>query len=511
MNKISVESSVHGGAGTLASLVELREYRFEETLHLASNLRLWLRSVVQRSGVTGVVALEIVLRLLVLRRWALLVSDDASLSVVGEEIAKRFLDAHQIWRMIVGTGQGMTQVIEKQMEQLEQKSGSPGLLASTLGCPWGSIPERDLRLLVDYLDNLGKFEALNPVNVSDFLLPQLLAEWQGLETRSFRAIFLSQSLAHLMVRLLALNSGVHIYDPFAGIGQLLRAALQAGRDNTQQGYGQLAAPDLGGIARLISLLLDIKSIHWFEGDILEFLGSNPSDTELQFERIISALPYLPQGVPLWDKFQYRNRFPYGIPTNSESDGLYVQLALSSLKPQGRAVLLVTTGFLFRQSARFIRQGLIEQDVIRAIVCLPMQAIRMTDRATPPMVLLVLERDKPPAFQGRLQLIDARDLPVNSQQEFEIDSIVSMVMTDDTVTIQETVTESIPICSWVSTADCQNEAYNLNPPLYLIKQQVVISQEANLRQLIEAEVCRRETQEVLDQGLRRLGWSLPSEF
>src|SRR5204863_15227 len=61
---------------------------------------------------------------------------------------------------------------------------------------------------------------------------------------------------------------------------------------------------------------------------------------------------------------------FAFPTN-ESAGLFIQHALSQLKPQGRAIVAVPDGFLFRSGPeRELRRYLIEQGQVEAVIGLP---------------------------------------------------------------------------------------------------------------------------------------------
>src|SRR5690606_28574476 len=61
---------------------------------------------------------------------------------------------------------------------------------------------------------------------------------------------------------------------------------------------------------------------------------------------------------------------FAIATN-DSTGLFIQHALSQLKPYGRAVIAVPEGFLFRGGAeRELRRYLLEQGQVEAVIGLP---------------------------------------------------------------------------------------------------------------------------------------------
>jgi type I restriction enzyme M protein len=492
-------------------------WNYADLAQLTEDLIEWFRQLEQQSTMSGLGGLEAVLKLLVLRRWALLAKEFGQLNAVStDKDIERIRLAETIWEKITATGAGITTFVETQMERLEsQQPDYQGLFTSTVLFNWQGVPELMLRRLVERLAMVEEASLLTPVYVDLVLLSGLFQAWYERESRSFRAVFLSRPLVTLMSRVLAMPPTGTVYDPFCGVGQLLKAAVadQLGDSSTSQGertgYGHLAAPELATIARLSFLLLGIHSVEWQTGDSLThpFLGKRGQLQ--QFERVISVFPYFPHAAQQQDPHDQYHRFPYGIPASTESDGLCIQQVLSSLKPSGRAVLLVTAGFLFRQSARFIRRGLIADDVIRTIICLPDLAFRMHNRATIPMVLLVLEKDKSSAYQGGWQLIDASQLVINAQREFPLDGIVSAVEGVNPLVTLSSDMNPLVVC-WVSAEQCQREDYNLNPPLYLPNPTAVFNREQSLKELLEAESERRFAQADVDECLRRLGWNLPTD-
>ena len=493
------------------------DWNYADLAQLTEDLIEWFRQLEQQSTMSALEGLEAVLKLLVLRRWALLAKEFGQLDeVLADKDIERIRLAEAIWGRIAATGEGITTVVETQMAWLEsQQPDCQGIFSSTVLFHWQQVPELMLRQLVERLARVKEASLLTPIYVDLVLLSGLLQAWYERESRSFRAVFLSRTLVMLMSRLLEMSPTGTVYDPFCGVGQLLMAAVagQLGDSLTTQvgrfGYGHLAAPELATIARLSFLLLDIHSVEWQTGDSLThpFLGENGQLQ--QFEHIISVFPYLPHAAQEQDPYDRYRRFPYGIPASTESDGLYIQQVLSSLKPGGRAVLLVTAGFLFRQSARLIRRGLIADDVIRTIIWLPDLAFRMHNRATIPMVLLVLEKNKPSAYQGGWQLIDASQLAINARREFPLDGIILAVKGLNPLANFSSDPNPLTLC-WVSAEQCQREDYNLNPPLYLPNPTTVFNREQSLRELLEADSERRLAQTEVDECLRHLGWNLPRD-
>ncbi|MEU5875604.1 N-6 DNA methylase [Glycomyces sp. NPDC047369] len=70
-------------------------------------------------------------------------------------------------------------------------------------------------------------------------------------------------------------------------------------------------------------------------------------------------------------------WPYGVPTNRESELAWVQRALRNLLPQGIAVLVMPPSAANRPSGRRIRRSLVSAGVVRAVIALPRGSLHGT--------------------------------------------------------------------------------------------------------------------------------------
>lgn len=101
------------------------------------------------------------------------------------------------------------------------------------------------------------------------------------------------------------------------------------------------------------------------------------------------------------------RYPYGYPGASDSQLLFMQIALTKLKEGGRAFVIQNGSSLFAGNVGSgesqIRRHMLEDDVIDAIVQQPTDMFYNTGIAT---YIWVLDRSKPQDHKGKLLLIDA---------------------------------------------------------------------------------------------------------
>jgi type I restriction enzyme M protein len=99
-----------------------------------------------------------------------------------------------------------------------------------------------------------------------------------------------------------------------------------------------------------------------------------------------------------------NRFRYGIPPNSFGDFAFIQHMIAILKPAGKLAVVTPHGVLFRgNSESNIRKGIVEDDLIEAVIGLPEKLFYNTGI---PAAILVINKSKPEERRGKVLFIDA---------------------------------------------------------------------------------------------------------
>ncbi|AGW91766.1 hypothetical protein N234_17170 [Ralstonia pickettii DTP0602] len=181
------------------------------------------------------------------------------------------------------------------------------------------------------------------------------------------------NISRLVAALANPQPSERVYDPCFGSGNFLVAAWQQAERSRNELRRPGAVLDVAGIeingsAYLIGLtrmlLAGIDAPRLELGNSLE--RESLSSPSLQGFDVVLANP--PIGAKAGrEPWLYQH---FAIPTN-DSTGLFVQHALSQLKPHGRAVIAVPEGFLFRGGAeRELRRYLLEQGQVEAVIGLP---------------------------------------------------------------------------------------------------------------------------------------------
>lgn len=193
------------------------------------------------------------------------------------------------------------------------------------------------------------------------------------QTRYGGESFTPSLVAGLMVEIANPQVGESVYDPCFGLGGLLAAAgeriLKDAQNfstggwtnvvgNTLHGVEIAQTPFLIGLTRMI--LAGFNRPRLKLGNALEQDFHNPQ----QFDVVLAAPPL---GGKIKDSWHYRQ---FLIRARS-AENLFLQHIMASLKPNGRAIVAVPEGILFRGGAdEKLRERLMSDFAVEAVVALP---------------------------------------------------------------------------------------------------------------------------------------------
>ncbi|MBM4144581.1 MAG: helix-turn-helix domain-containing protein [Lentisphaerae bacterium] len=296
------------------------------------------------------------------------------------------------------------------------------------------------------------------------------AEGQGQSAGEF---FTPQEVGWLMAFLVRPRQGEEVYDYACGSAGLLikcELALQQRERKVFRPlklYGQELTGSSYAIARMNMV------IHDMEGEIVRGNSmSNPkfreSDTSLKQFDIVVANPMWNQPFEeaVFENDPFGRFEEQGGVAGGKADWAWLQHTLTSLKPGGRAAVVLDTGAVTRGSGsrnedkeKRIRKWFVEQDVVEGVILLPDNLFYNT---TAPGIIVVLNRQKPKARQGRIVLVNAGDefkkgQPKNYIPEAGIHRIA------DAFIKGEDVPKFVKV---VTTAEAAKNDYNLAPSRYV---------------------------------------------
>ena len=174
------------------------------------------------------------------------------------------------------------------------------------------------------------------------------------------------------------------------------------------------------ISRINMILHGINSWQPKHGDSLREPKHKTSDGKLQqFDRVVMNPPF---SLKDWGSDSFTDgdpfdRFGYGWPPGDNGDYAWMQHIVKSLKPDGKAIVVMSQGILFRGQPQLteaedgrnkkaddeyiIRAGFLKDDLIEAIVVLP-SGIFYGNNV--PACLAIINKRKPAARKDRVLMI-----------------------------------------------------------------------------------------------------------
>ncbi|MCZ8517559.1 type I restriction-modification system subunit M [Paenibacillus filicis] len=273
------------------------------------------------------------------------------------------------------------------------------------------IPDQKWKDLLDHF-NQPDFVLLN----DNFEFPDLLgaayeylikffADSAGKKGGEF---YTPAEVVRLLVQITKPEAGNDIYDPTVGSGGFLIQSHQyveeQGQDpNNLALYGQDSNGTVWSICNMNMILHNITRFTIENGDTLEDPLVLENGQVRKFDRVLANPPFS-QNYSRAD-LKFPNRFREWCPeTGKKADLMFVQHMLASLKPNGHMATIMPHGVLFRGGKeKLIREILIKDDVIEAIISLPPGLFYGTGI---PACVIVANKNKPESLQDQVLFINA---------------------------------------------------------------------------------------------------------
>lgn len=318
--------------------------------------------------------------------------------------------------------------------------------------------------------------------------------------------FTPPSLAQLLTRLLNLDSGMTVHDPTCGGGGLLTAVADAASDLMLT--GQELNPRVATITQMALTLReatgDVRT-----GDSL----SHPQFTEGEdletFDRVVANPPFSAD----WKKDELADdsygRFDWHEkrPRKDRADYAFLMHIVSQLGANGRGVVVVPQGMLFRKHEGRYREYLIENDLLSAIISLDEGLFQNTDV---PVAVMVLDTEKPPEKQGVVEFVHGAD------DDFYQEEDDRRRLTDNAVDVFTNVVEAnaseTRLARPVPHDEIATNDYNFNVALYVDTTEPAedIDVEEAYNEYLELREEIKETEAELDEMMEELGYTTDDE-
>jgi type I restriction enzyme M protein len=316
-----------------------------------------------------------------------------------------------------------------------------------------------------------------------------------------------KKVVELIVELLAPTEKMRICDPTCGSGGMLIECahyLQRHGKNPQNLslFGQEKNLGTWAICKMNMLLHGLPDAKIEKGDTIRDPKLRDGDGLALFSRVIANPPF---SLDEWGREVAEHdpygRFRFGIPPKSYGDLAFLQHMIATTDRTGVVGIVVPHGILFRRAAEGeIRQGLLKEDLVEAVVGLPPNLFYGTGI---PAAILIFNKAKPPERKRKVLFIEAsRDFKEGSAQNYLRDEDVKKIAAAfHAFKDVEKYARVVPL------DEIEKNDYNLNIGRYVDTADAIekVDVAAAIAKLREVEQLRNEAEAKMNAYLKGLGY------
>ncbi|MCV0392107.1 MAG: type I restriction-modification system subunit M [Nitrosopumilus sp.] len=415
------------------------------------------------------------------------------------------------WENLSGVRSKVGEAIDKICKLIEEKNPKlEGVLTNTKYADPRKYPDNELAELISHFNSPRlRNSDLEKEDIFGDAYEYLLEKFADATKKKGGEFFTPREVVQLLVNITHPKEGMKICDPTCGSGGMLimsRKEVEKHKgnprdlvlDGQESNYGNLA------MCKMNMVLHGIVDFNITYGDTL----ANPQLVKggklITYDRVLANFPFSMD----WDnkgaeKDPY-NRFRFGVPpAKDKADFAFIQHMYAQLNDKGQAAIICSQGVLFRGSVeQKIREGLIAEDAIEAIIAIPEKLFFGTGI---PACVLVLNKNKPKARKDKIIFIyGAKDYKEgknrNTLREEDIKKIVKAF--DDFKDIDR-------YCHVADLEELKENEYNLNVPRYvdISEPEEEIDIQATIDELKKLDKERDELELKVKQDLKALGFKI----
>jgi len=422
-----------------------------------------------------------------------------------------FVPAKAHWKHLTTLTHNLGDAINKANDQLEEHNRAlEGVLSATDFNDKERLPDSTFSKLIIHFSKirLGNDDLSEP-DILGRAYEYLIAQFADDAGKKGGEFYTPKEVVTLLVEILDPQEGMYICDPACGSGGMLVQSvhhLKALHQNDRNVvlHGQERNISTWAICKMNMLLHGISGARIEKGDTIRDPKLLQKGKLLDYDIVIANPPFSLKnwGMESAESDQFR-RFKYGLPPQSYGDFAFVQHMIATLRPSGRAGIVLPHGVLFRGGAEGkIRQGLIEEDLVEAVLGLPSNLFY---GASIPACLLILNKKKPAQRKGKVFfLYGTRDFKqLKSQNELRPEDIEKIVKAYRSYAMTE------KYCRPVSLDEIRRNDYNLNIPRYIdiTEDEAQIDVQQTINELINLKKERAKSEEKVEGYLRELGYKV----
>lgn len=333
------------------------------------------------------------------------------------------------------------------------------------------VKNEDLRKLLE------KFNEFPELLNENFEFPDLLGAAYEYLLKHFAdeggkkggQFYTPHTVVRLLVQLLDPQEGMSIYDPTCGSSGMLIQSYQYVEEKGQNAddlelFGQESDPSVVAISKMNIILHNISKYTVEYGDTLEEPLNLENGLLKKFDRVIANPPFSQNYNLVNVKKNEYNRFPYGYTPEGgkKADFMFIQHMLASCKADGKVVVVMPHGVLFRSGEELkIRKKLLDPtiDVLEGVIGLPPQLFYGTGI---PACIMIFNKNKPENLKGKVFFI-------NADKEYLEGKKQNHLRPEDVEKIHHVFSNKIEEGKYsklVSIDDIENNEYTLNIRRYV---------------------------------------------
>jgi type I restriction enzyme M protein len=417
-----------------------------------------------------------------------------------------YVPATARWEALKDLKHDIGSQLNQAMEAIEEHNGSlEGVLVSIDFNIKNKLTDKKLRDLLSHFSQHRlrneDFERPDLLGTAYEYLIKMFADSAGKKGGEF---YTPSEVVQLLVSLLKPHAGMRIYDPTAGSGGMLvqtRNYLATHGENPSNLslYGQEMNLNTWAICKMNMFLHGVYSADIKKGDTLREPQHTEGGALMTFDLVIANPPF---SLKKWGKEEADadafGRFPYGTPPKDAGDLAFVQHMIASLNAEGMMGVVMPHGVLFRGSSeKAIRQGILNDDLLEAVIGLPAALFYGTGI---PACLLIINKNKPADRKGKV-------LFINSELEYEEGKNQNKLRQQDIDKIVQTFESFEEIKRYskvVPLAEIEENDFNLNirryadtsPPPEIFDVRAILHGGIPVRE-VESEYIREEILEGFD--------------
>lgn len=425
-----------------------------------------------------------------------------------------FVPKRARWPELQKTATNIGEALNKACSALEEKNTAlEGVLAG--------IDYNDERKLGDarnrdnVLDRLLKHFARLSLRNADLSEPDMLGRAYEYLIEKFAddagkkggEFYTPRMVVKLIVEMLQPKEGMRICDPTCGSGGMLIECahyLERQKKNPKNLslFGQEKNLGTWAICKMNMLLHGLPSSRIEKGDTIRHPKLLKDGELMLFDRVIANPPF---SLDDWGRTEAEKdgfgRFRFGIPPKTKGDLAFVQHMVATTNNTGMVGVVMPHGVLFRGAAEGeIRKGLLQEDLVEAVVGLPTNLFYGTGI---PAAVLVMNRSKKPDRRKKVLFIEA-------SREFREGSAQNYLREQDVEKIAATFHAFKDVEKYarvVGLEEIEKNDFNLNISRYVETADAAekIDVATALAKLRELEKKRAEAEAKMNGYLKELGY------